>query len=57
MNRFQPPAAELTAKIITDALGNKIGYVAYNGRVFPGRPLDWNPGVLPLYHNRAEAAE
>ena len=35
--------------LIVDESDNLIGYIAYNGNVFPGRPRDWKPGLKPLY--------
>lgn len=39
---------------IVDPRGNPVGYISYNGRVWPGRPQDWHAGVQPLYDNRLE---
>lgn len=41
---------------ILGADGQAIGYVSYNGRVWPGRPQDWHAGLQPLYDNRLEEA-
>lgn len=37
---------------IVDAQGRAVGYISYNGRVWPGDPREWKPGVQPLYDNR-----
>lgn len=29
--------------------GERVGYVSYNGSVWPGHEHDWKPGVAPLY--------
>jgi N12 class adenine-specific DNA methylase len=34
---------------IHDANGRTVANIAYNGKVFPGAPSDWKPGVKPLY--------
>lgn len=45
-------ASQIPAPLIVRESGEIIGYVAYNGRVFPGTPQQWQPGVQPLYENR-----
>lgn len=40
--------------LIVDEHGAIIGYVSYNGRVWPGRPKDWKPETKPLFDNRTE---
>ena len=42
-------ATETPVPRITDDAGNLVGYVAYNGKVFAGRPEDWKSGQTPLY--------
>jgi hypothetical protein len=42
-------ASETPTPLIVDDAGKVVGYIAYNGRVFPGRPQDWKSGVKPLY--------
>lgn len=42
-------ASRTPTPLITDADGNVVGYVAYNGRVFPRKPSEWKPGTVPLY--------
>ena len=44
-SRFTPP-------MIFDG-DRQIGYVSYNGRVWPGSARDWNPGIVPLHDNGA----
>lgn len=39
-----------SSPLILDQDGNAIGHIAYNGKVFPGRPEDWKPGLRPLYN-------
>ena len=29
--------------------GTLLGYVSYNGRVWPGHPREWKPGIKPLH--------
>lgn len=29
--------------------GELVGHVSYNGKVWPGKPSDWHPGMEPLY--------
>jgi hypothetical protein len=33
--------------------GKRIGYVSYNGRIWPGTPQTWTPDVRPLFTPRA----
>ena len=42
-------AGETPTPLVVDDAGTVIGYVAYNGKVFPGRPEAWKPGQRPLY--------
>jgi hypothetical protein len=45
-------ASNTPTPLIVDECGETIAYVAYNGRVFPGAPSLWVPGVAPLFDNR-----
>lgn len=48
-------ASEITGvPEILDIHGLVVGYISYNGRVWPGSPQDWHAGLQPLYDNRLE---
>lgn len=51
------PSSEFRSVLVVDGAGKVIGHVAYNGRVFSGRPEDWKPGVKPIYDNRDQQNE
>jgi len=42
-------APGLSHPLIVDENGKVIGNIAYNGKVFPGKPEDWKSGEKPLY--------
>jgi len=42
-------ASKTPTPIVVDGRGDVVGYIAYNGKVFPGRPQDWQEGVKPLF--------
>jgi hypothetical protein len=46
-------ASRTPSPLIVDEHGSVIGYVSYNGRVWPGTPQNWQPGATPLYDNTA----
>lgn len=37
---------------LIDATGKTVGYISYNGRIWPGLPTDWNADKRPIYDNR-----
>ena len=37
---------------LIDASGKPVGYVSYNGRIWPGSPRDWDADKRPLFDNR-----
>lgn len=45
-------ASKTPTPLIVGEQGETVGYVAYNGRIFPGTPGSWKPGTQPLYDNR-----
>jgi hypothetical protein len=45
-------ASRIPSPLIVDGQGAVVGYVSYNGRVWPGTPQAWKPGVQPLFDNR-----
>lgn len=45
-------SSKISSQMIVDEHGETIGHVSYNGCVWPGSPLAWAPGSVPLYDNR-----
>lgn len=43
-------ASRTPTPLVYDAAGKQIGYISYNGRVWPGRT--YRPDATPLYDNR-----
>ena len=41
-------ASRTPTPLLYDRDGRLIGHVSYNGRVWAGRPQDWQPGAKPL---------
>lgn len=43
--------SELPTAHVLDSTGSRIGYIAYNGRIFEGRPENWTMDTRLLYDN------
>jgi hypothetical protein len=50
-NRAGTGASRTPPAKIVDEAGKRIGYVAYNGRVFEGTPQAWTSSTRLLYDN------
>lgn len=42
-------ASKTPTPLLFNADGSVVGYVSYNGRVWPGHPRHWNPDAKPLH--------
>jgi len=49
--------SDFKSPLIVDSNGKVVGYVSWNGRVWPGRPEDWASGVKPIFDNRDSSSE
>jgi hypothetical protein len=47
-----PTSGGFSSPLIVDSNGKTIGYVSWNGRVWPGAPRDWTSEREPLYDNQ-----
>lgn len=54
-DRMGEGASKTPSPLIVGSLGQVIGHVAYNGRVFAGMPKAWTASTAILFDNRVEA--